>query len=434
MRRFEIIDDTTFAEALRLAEQIGSGAETGALEDKRAAVARIAEAVRHEGDAAVARFTKEFDHSSLTPEQFEVSAGEFAAARSAVDPNLVAILERAQENIRRFHAKNLRQSWEETSEDGMVLGQRVTPIDRVGVYVPGGKAFYPSSVLMNIVPAKVAGVKEIIMVSPPSYDGGIHPVVLTAAQIAGADRVFRVGGAQAVAALAYGTAVIPRVMKITGPGNIYVTLAKALVRGRVDIDSEAGPSEVVVIADDKANPAYVAAELLAQAEHDEDALCVLVTTSRELAEATLVRLSDDIAKQPRHAIINRALQEHGLVVIARDMDDAVALTNGIAPEHLSIQTEFPRKVSDRIRNAGAMMLGGMTPVAVGDYYAGPNHILPTGRRARFQSPLSAEDFRKVTSIIAYSRERLAQDGDDITALAEIEGLHAHARAIEVRRK
>lgn len=393
----------------------------------------IMDAVRKNGDTAVMEFTERFDGVVLQPEEFELGPDELEKAAGKVEPRLLAILERAHENIRRFHAKCLRESWEETSEDGTILGQRITPIESAGVYVPGGKAFYPSSVLMNIVPARVAGVKEIVMVSPPSFEGSIHPLVLAAARLAGATRVFRVGGAQAVAALAYGTDTIPAVTKITGPGNSFVTAAKAIARSVVDIDSEAGPSEVVVLADEKANPAFVAAEMLAQAEHDEEAMSILVTTSKTLAEAVESRIREDLTFLPRRAIIERSLDGQGAVIIVRNLSEAITLTNLIAPEHLSIQVEFPRKVADKIENAGAMMLGEMTPVAVGDYYAGPNHILPTGRRARFSSPLTAENFRKVTSILSYSKQRLADDADDIVAFAQAEELQAHARSIEIRR-
>jgi histidinol dehydrogenase len=286
---------------------------------------------------------------------------------------------------------------------------------------------------MNIAPAAVAGVNEIVMVSPPSYQDSIHPVVLAAARIAGATRVFRIGGAQAIAALAYGTERVPAVLKITGPGNVYVALAKRLVSGVCDIDTEAGPSEVVVIADAKANPRFVAAELLAQAEHDEDARSILVTPSRELAGRVQGEIKRQMARLPRKEIIEKSLAGQGMMIIVRDLEEAARISDLIAPEHLSIQTEYPTKVFDAIRNAGAAMLGGMTPVAVGDYYAGPNHILPTGRRARFASPLTAEDFRKVTSIISYSRERLLKDADDIVRFAQAEQLTAHANAVEMRR-
>ena len=432
MRLIQIHDEEDYRDAVEFVNGLGYEANDKALQEKRDAVRWIVESVQRDGDAAVAEFTERFDRVTLEAGQFEVTPAEIEAAVSQVDPALLAILERAHENIRRFHAKSLRESWEETQEDGTVLGQRITPIERVGVYVPGGKAFYPSSVLMNIVPARVAGVKEIVMVSPPSHHGGIHPVVLAAARMAGATRVFRIGGAQAVAALAFGTGTVPAVMKITGPGNMYVAVAKSLVRGRVEIDSEAGPSEVVVIADAKADPAYVAAELLAQAEHDEDAVAILLTPAADLADAVLRRIREEIPRLARRAIIEEALEKHGRIYVVRSLDDVVDLTNRIAPEHLSVQVEFPRKLADRIQNAGAIMLGGWTPVAVGDYYAGPNHILPTGRRARFQSPLTAEDFRKVTNILYYSRDRLRNDAQDIVAFAQAEDLQAHARAIEVR--
>ena len=434
MTTIEITDDASFKAATDLICGNAPGAEEEAgLEKKLGSVRSIIEAVRRRGDEAVAEFTAQFDGVALRPEQFELSAREIDEAVATVEPSLVAVLERAHANIREFHEKALRESWEETSEDGTILGQRITPIERAGVYVPGGKAFYPSSVLMNIVPAAVAGVKEIVMVSPPSYQDSIHPVVLAAARIAGATRVFRIGGAQAIAALAYGTERVPAVLKITGPGNVYVTLAKRLVSGVCDIDTEAGPSEVVVIADAKANPRFVAAELLAQAEHDEDARRVLVTPSRELAGRVQGEIKRQMARLPRKEIIEKSLAGQGMMIIVRDLDEAARISDLIAPEHLAIQTEYPTKVFDAIRNAGAAMLGGMTPVAVGDYYAGPNHILPTGRRARFASPLTVEDFRKVTSIISYSRERLLKDADDIVRFAQAEQLTAHANAVEMRR-
>jgi histidinol dehydrogenase len=433
MRFFDITDDASYravADFIVRRSEAGSGDK--AVQDKLEQTKWIVEAVRKNGDAAVADCTERFDGVALTPDQFELSREEIDATVATVDPRLIAILERAYENIRRFHAKNLRESWEETYEDGSVLGQRITPIESAGVYVPGGKAFYPSSVLMNIAPARVAGVKEIVMVSPPSYNGSIHPGVLAAAKIAGATRVFRIGGAQSIAALAYGTEHVPAVCKITGPGNTYVTAAKALVRKVAEIDSEAGPSEVVVIADAAAKPAHVAAELLAQAEHDEEATSVLITPSMELIDAVRERLASEIAILSRSEMIQRSLDDYGALIHVRSMDEAIALTNLFAPEHLSIQVEFPQKVAARIANAGAMMLGAMTPVAVGDYYAGPNHILPTRRRARFSSPLTSEDFRKVTSVLYYSRDRLMREAEDIMLLAKVEGLQAHARSVEVR--
>lgn len=433
MKEFVVTDDASYDDVKRFIRRHGDSQSMGQLiQDKLEQTRWIVEAVRKEGDKALADFTERFDGVELSPEQFEVTKPEIDAAVESVEPRMIQILRRAYENIHSFHSKHLRESWEETDEDGTVLGQRITAIESAGVYVPGGKAFYPSSVLMNIAPARVAGVKEIVMVSPPSYRGGIHPVVLAAAKIAGATRIFRVGGAQAVAALAYGTKTIPSVTKITGPGNTFVTAAKALVRGVVEIDSEAGPSEVVVLADDHANPAYVAAELLAQAEHDEEAMSVLITPSAKLIAEVKERLKEEIALLPRKEIIGHSLSHCGVIIQTRNMDEAIALTNLYAPEHLSVQVEYPRNLVDKIKHAGAIMLGPMTPVAVGDYFAGPNHILPTGRKARFSSPLTAEDFRKVTSVLYYSKERLHKDAADIRAFAEAEELQAHARSIEVR--
>jgi histidinol dehydrogenase len=427
----EITDEASAAQVAERLTRPGAAAQADE-QQKLLAVAEIVEAVKTRGDEAVAEYTQRFDGVALRPEQFELSPEEIDLEVAKVDSALIAVLSRAHANIKAFHAKHLRQSWEESAEDGTIIGQRLTPIERAGVYVPGGKAFYPSSVLMNITPASVAGVKEIVMVSPPSFEGGIQPAVLAAARLAGATRVFRIGGAQAVAALAYGTRRVPQVLKITGPGNIYVALAKRLVKSVVDIDSEAGPSEIVVIADERANAAGVAAEMIAQAEHDEEATSILLTPFRKLADDVLLQIAEQAAAQPRRAMIEQSLSSRGLVIVVRDIEEAVRMSDLIAPEHLSIQTEFPRKVFDKVRNAGAVMLGASTPVAVGDYYAGPNHILPTGRRARFSSPLTAEDFRKVTSIIGYSQERLRGDAEDICTLARAEGLEAHAAAVEVR--
>lgn len=432
MQRYTITGDASLEEARARIIALGDADTAGALHEKAEHARAIVEAVREVGDAAVAEFTARFDGVELSPEQFELQPDEVDAAVKTVEPELRAILQRAYDNIRRFHEQQLRRSWEVQMEDGSVLGQRVTALDSAGVYVPGGKAFYPSSVLMNIGPARVAGVGEIIMVSPPSYDGSIHPAVLAAARIAGATRIFRIGGAQAIAALAYGTATFPAVDKITGPGNTFVTAAKALVRHRVEIDSEAGPSEVVVLADDKADPRFVAAELLAQAEHDEEAKAILITDSAALADAVEEKLAIQSAWLPRKAIIDAALGGSSFAIVARDMAEAIALTDLAAPEHLSIQTEYPRRTADRITHAGAIMLGPFTPVAVGDYYAGPNHILPTNRRARFSSPLTAESFRKVTSILQYSEARLRAQAEDIIAFAEVEQLQAHAKSIAVR--
>lgn len=432
MKRIVITDDASLAAVKREILARSSRDASPELAAKVESVRKIVEAVRLEGDAAVARFTEQFDGVALAPERFELTRAEMDAAAERVEPAVLRALERALENIRAFHARNLRESWRETYPDGTVLGQNVAPIESAGVYVPGGKAFYPSSVLMNIVPARVAGVQEIVMVSPPSLNGDIHPGVIAAARMAGATRVFRVGGAQAVAALAYGTETIPGVCKITGPGNTYVTAAKALVRGAVEIDSEAGPSEVVVLADDGADPRFAAYEMLAQAEHDEEAMSVLITPSAKLADAVSACLAEQAPMLERAGIIAKSLAGQGAVIVTRSLEEAVALTNLIAPEHLSIQTRDAAKVAEAIVNAGAVMIGAMTPVAVGDYFAGPNHILPTMRRARFSSPLTAEDFRKVTSILEYSAARLREQGGDIIRLATLEGLQAHARSVAVR--
>jgi histidinol dehydrogenase len=403
------------------------------LDEKLEATRAIVDAVRRGGDAAVAEFTMKFDGVSLEPEQFEVSPDEMDRAVAEVDPDLLAALQRAHDNISRFHEKNLRQSWEEVADAGTVLGQRITPIESAGVYVPGGTAFYPSSVLMNVVPARVAGVGEVVMVSPPSYGGTIHPLVLAAAQLSGATRVFRVGGAQAVAALAHGTERIPAVTKITGPGNVYVTLAKRLVSSLCDIDKEAGPSEVVVISDGTADARLAAAELLAQAEHDEDARATLIALSEETARQICAAVEEESETLSRAKIIQSALEKNGTVYVVDDLDSAGRLTNVIAPEHLSLQVKDPNGLFERIHHAGCAVLGAEGSVAIGDYYAGPNHILPTGRRARYASPLTAEDFRKVTSVISYTKEGAAKTAQDIIRLAEAERLTAHARAMELRR-
>jgi len=431
LQRIDVTDDRTLQDLLGAYRTRGMGGRS-AQDARRVAVAEIVEAVRDRGDDAVAEYTRRFDGVELSPDAFEVPRQELEHASRDLPRKVYNLLQKAHEQIRAFHARGLRESWQIEYDDGSFVGQRVTPLDRVGVYVPGGKAFYPSSVLMNIVPAKVAGVPEVIMVSPPSWHGTIHPAVLAAAYIAGVDWVFRVGGAQAVAALAYGTRTIPSVSKITGPGNAYVTLAKAMVRGLVEIDSEAGPSEVVVVADDHAVPEQVAAELFAQAEHDEEAVCVLITPSERLLEAVIEIVAAKAPGLSRAEIAVSALQRFGQAVLVRSLEDAVALVNAFAPEHLSVQTQYPARLLDQVRNAGAVMLGAMTPVAVGDYGAGPNHILPTMGRARFASPLTAEDFRKVTSVLCFSRARLAAEADHFASFAELEGLDAHAQSIRVR--
>ncbi|MFP6598069.1 MAG: histidinol dehydrogenase [Candidatus Hydrogenedentota bacterium] len=405
-----------------------------ALADKAEATKAIVDAVRQRGDEALVEFTAEFDGTDLTPEQFEVTPEEIDAGFNEVDRALIDSLRKAHANIESYHSKNLRQSWEETLEDDSTIGQRITPIESAGVYVPGGKAFYPSSVLMNIVPAKVAGVKEIIMVSPPSYNGTIHPVVLAAAKIAGADRVFRIGGAQAIAALAYGTETVPQVLKITGPGNTFVTVAKGLVRSICDIDTEAGPSEVTVIADATAGLRLIAGEMMAQAEHDEEASSILITTDANHIASVPKAIQKELETLSRVDIIQTSLDNNGRIIVARDLEEAAALSNIIGPEHLAIYTEKPRAVLDNITAAASIMLGNNTTVVWGDYIAGPNHILPTGRRARFASPLTAEDFRKVSSVIQFSDERVQNLSPDVIRMATAEQLTAHARAIQMRQK
>jgi len=399
-----------------------------------ASVREIVEEVRRKGDRAVARFTRKFDGVALRPEQFKVGQSEIRSAHGKLAPESLRALRRAYGKITAFHKKHLRRSWLDRSSDGSALGQNITPIERVGVYCPGGKAFYPSSVLMNIAPAKVAGCKEIIMVSPPSCGGTIHPGLLAAADIAGATHVYRIGGAQAVAALAYGTKVVPGVDKIVGPGNIYVAIAKRLVTGKVAIDMEAGPSEIMILADSSADPALIAADMLSQAEHDEMAVAILVSASRKLVRDVMEEIKLQARRLDRTQIVRASLRRNGLAIVARSMNEAAELANRRAPEHLELIVKNPERLLEKIENAGVVFLGGQTPNSVGDYMAGPNHVLPTGGRARFASPLTAEDFRKVTNIIGYSAKRLKAEADDIIAIAELEGLTAHAEAVRVRLK
>jgi len=399
-----------------------------------ASVREIVEEVRRKGDRAVARFTRKFDGVALRPEQFKVGQSEIRSAHGKLAPESLRALRRAYGKITAFHKKHLRRSWLDRSSDGSALGQNITPIERVGVYCPGGKAFYPSSVLMNIAPAKVAGCKEIIMVSPPSCGGTIHPGLLAAADIAGATHVYRIGGAQAVAALAYGTKVVPGVDKIVGPGNVYVAIAKRLVTGKVAIDMEAGPSEIMILADSSADPALIAADMLSQAEHDEMAVAILVSASGKLVRDVMEEIRLQARRLDRTRIVRASLRRNGLAIVARSMNEAAELANRRAPEHLELIVRNPERLLEKIKNAGVVFLGGQTPNSVGDYMAGPNHVLPTGGRARFASPLTAEDFRKVTNIIGYSAKRLKAEADDIIAIAELEGLTAHAEAVRVRLK
>jgi histidinol dehydrogenase len=397
-------------------------------------VSDILERVRTEGDAAVLRFTESFDKVKLEAGQLRVTEQEITAAYDRVEPRFIEALRRAAANIRSFHEKQKRNSWMDVRPDGTTLGQIIRPLRRVGLYVPGGKAAYPSSVLMNAIPAQVAGVPEIVMVTPASTGGkeGIDPYILVAAAEAGIREMYRVGGAQAVAALAYGTEMIPPVDKIVGPGNIYVALAKRYVYGVVDIDSIAGPSEILVLADDSADPSYIAADLLSQAEHDEMASAILVTTSRPLAEAVLAEVEIQLATLPRKDIAEKSIRERGAILLADSENEAVATSNRLAPEHLELLVREPFGWLGRIENAGAIFLGPYSTEPVGDYFAGPNHILPTNGTARFSSPLSVDDFLKKSSVIHYSKEALLRDGEDIMTLAKHEGLDAHARAIQVR--
>ena len=395
-------------------------------------VAEILARVKEEGDQANFDFTRRFDHAEISEETIRVTKEEIEEAYGQVSPSLVEIIRKALVNIRSYHEKQRRTSWFDSKPDGTILGQKVTPLQRVGVYVPGGKAVYPSSVLMNIVPAKVAGVDEIIMVTPPGKDGKVNPNTLVAACEAGADVIYKVGGAQAIGALAYGTKSIPKVDKIVGPGNIYVALAKKAVYGHVSIDAIAGPSEILVVADETANPRYVAADLLSQAEHDELASAILVTTSEELAQKVSAEVDEFVKVLSRGEIIQKSLDNYGYILVADTMEDVIDIANEIASEHLEIMTRDPYQVMTKIRNAGALFIGDYASEPLGDYFAGPNHVLPTNGTAKFFSPLSVDDFIKKSSIIGYSREALEQIHTDIEAFAEAEQLTAHANSIKVR--
>ncbi|HZG86945.1 histidinol dehydrogenase [Paenibacillus sp.] len=403
-------------------------------EEQQAAARTIVERVRAEGDKAVLEFTAAFDKAELTADRLRVTAEELQEAYASVDEPFLDAIRSAAANIRAYHEKQLKQSWIDVQPNGTTLGQIVRPLSRVGVYVPGGKAAYPSSVLMNIIPASVAGVKEIVMVTPPATGGteGIDPYILVAAAEAGVSEVYRVGGAQAIAALAYGTETIPRVDKIVGPGNIYVALAKRLVYGVVDIDSIAGPSEIVVVADEGANAAFIAADLLSQAEHDEMASAVLLTPSRALAEAVQAEVERQLDALPRRAIAAESVRRHGAILLTASLEEAIAISNRLAPEHLELMVADPLAWLGRIENAGAIFLGPYSAESVGDYYAGPNHVLPTNGTARFFSPLGVDTFLKRSSLIAYSREALLEGAERIMTLARREGLEGHARAIQVR--
>lgn len=395
-----------------------------------AAVSDILAAVRERGDEAVVEYTRRFDgvEGPLTCVERE-RLGELAAA---CEPRFMEALRRAAANIEDFHRRQVQQSWLTAREDGTILGQRIRGLERVGLYVPGGTAAYPSSVLMNAIPARIAGVKELIMVTPPPKNGGFNAAVMAAAYIAGVDRVYLCGGAQAVAALAYGTATIPKVDKIVGPGNIYVATAKRLLFGQVDIDMIAGPSEILVLADKTADPAYLAADLMSQAEHDVLASAILLTDSEEIAQETLAQIEKQITALSREKIIRRSLEDYGVVIVCRDMEEAVAFANRLAPEHLEVMCDQPMEYIGRLDNAGSVFLGKYSPEPLGDYFAGPNHVLPTSGTARFFSPLSVDSFVKKSSFISYNQKALEAAREDIVAIAMAEGLDAHANSITVR--
>lgn len=397
-----------------------------------AAVADILANIKSKGDEALFAYTKEFDKVEVTKENIRVTQEEIEEAYTLVDPALVEVIRKALVNIRSYHEKQVAQSWFTSTEKGTMLGQKVTPLNRVGVYVPGGKAVYPSSVLMNIVPAKVAGVPHIVMTTPPGKDGKVNPSTLVAAKEAGADEIYKAGGAQAIGALAYGTDSIPKVDKIVGPGNIFVALAKKAVYGYVSIDSIAGPSEILVLADETANPRYVAADLLSQAEHDEMASAILVTTSRELAAKVEKEVEGFVEVLSRKSIIEKSLENFGYILIAQNMEEAIEAANEIASEHMEIVTRNPFEVMTKIKNAGAIFIGEYSSEPLGDYFAGPNHVLPTNGTAKFFSALSVEDFIKKSSIVYYSREALKEIHKDIIQFATSEQLTAHANSIAVR--
>lgn len=397
-----------------------------------ATVNEILENVKKNKDKALFEYTKKFDGVDITPETFRVTKEEIKEAYTKVDEHLIEVIRKAIVNIKAYHEKQVRYSWFDSKPDGTLLGQKITALECVGVYVPGGKAVYPSSVLMNIIPAKVAGVDRIVMTTPPGKDGKVYPITLVAANEAGVDEVYKVGGAQAIGALAYGTESIKKVDKIVGPGNIFVALAKKAVYGHVSIDSIAGPSEILVLADETANPRYVAADLLSQAEHDEMASAILVTTSEELAKKVSDEVDGFVKVLSRSEIIQKSLDSYGYILVAKDMEEAIDTANEIASEHLEIVTKNPFDTMTRIRNAGAIFLGEYSSEPLGDYFAGPNHVLPTNGTAKFFSPLSVDDFIKKSSIISYSREALELIHQDIEDFATAEKLTAHANSIAVR--
>ena len=424
--------NTVFADGKREEILISQLKERSGEVDKAvtAAVSEILENVKKNGDKAVCEYTVKFDGKA--PEKAEISKEEFDAAVEQCDKFFLESLKKAALNIKDFHARQKQQSWLTTKENGVILGQRVRGLSRVGIYVPGGTAAYPSSVLMNAIPAKIAGVGEIIMVTPPAKDGKPNPDILAAAKIAGVDRVFLMGGAQAVAALAFGTETVPKVDKIVGPGNIYVATAKKLLYGTVDIDMVAGPSEILIVADESANPKFLAADLMSQAEHDVLASSILITTSAKIAEETKAELKRQCAALSRKDIIEKSLKDFGAIIICDSMDKAVNFANRLAPEHLEMCVENPMEYIGRMDNAGSVFLGNFSPEPLGDYFAGPNHVLPTSGTARFFSPLSVDSFIKKSSFIYYTEDALKAEKDNVISLAETEGLTAHANSIKVR--
>jgi histidinol dehydrogenase len=427
MMRILKFSDADFDKQLERIEQRADEVP-GAVEET---VKAIIEDVRKRGDAALFELSAKFDRIDLTTANIEVSDAEIDTAMAAVSAESLAALQLAADRIATYHAKQKQETWLSTDEDDVLLGQMVRPLDRVGIYVPGGKAAYPSSVLMNAVPAKVAGVAEVIMVVPMP-GGEVNPHVLAAAKIAGVDRIFKLGGAQAVAALAYGTESIPRVDKITGPGNIYVATAKKLVFGQVDIDMIAGPSEILVINDGSGNAAHIAADLLSQAEHDELASAILVTSSETMAVAVQGEVEKQLQQLSRETIARQSIEDFGAIILAEDLSEAIEFSNRIAPEHLELAVDNPFAILSAIRHAGAIFMGHHTPEAAGDYLAGPNHTLPTGGTARFFSPLSLDDFVKKSSILSFSEKGLQRLGNDIIQIAELEGLEAHAKSVAIR--
>lgn len=406
-------------------------ARSGEIDRKvTSAVTDILNNVKQNGDDAVREYTLKFD--GHMPSKFEISREEIDSSPDKCDRDFILALYKAADNIRDFHARQEQQSWLEPKQNGVILGQRIRGLKRVGVYVPGGTAAYPSSVLMNVIPAKIAGVKEIVMVTPPQKDGTANPDILAAAKIAGVDRVFLMGGAQAVAALAYGTQSVPKVDKIVGPGNIFVATAKKLLYGTVDIDMIAGPSEILIVADKSANPKFLAADLMSQAEHDKMASAILLTTSEETANETAKELSRQMQTLERRDIIEQSLNDFGAIIVCKDISEAVDFANELAPEHLELAVENPMEYIGRVDNAGSVFLGHYSPEPLGDYFAGPNHVLPTSGTARFFSPLSVDSFIKKSSFIYYTEPALSEAKDDIIKLAETEGLTAHANSIKVR--